>query len=193
MKKCTKCQQLLPPSSFSSYQSASRGIRTRSACRPCELQRGREYNNSHRESKRAGYRRIRAKKYLAGGDILLRYIFTNRMSDLRRSTRILNLPPISINADYLLNIFHQQKGLCFYTGRPMLYGYRKGKQLPNSLSVDRVDPQKGYVIGNIVLCINDANTSKGARNLLEFIDYVTILYNNIPNWLNGVASNNTST
>lgn len=52
-----------------------------------------------------------------------------------------------------------QKGLCYYTGLPMTLSNEYHID-PNVMTVDRIDPSKGYIQGNLALCCSLANRMK---------------------------------
>lgn len=58
---------------------------------------------------------------------------------------------------FLLSLFEKQKGMCYYTG--MALRVSKGKSF-DTMSLDRVDPQHGYIKGNVVFCLNCINMLK---------------------------------
>ena len=118
---------------FPTYQSRTRGFRRRSNCKICEAKRWQDYNSTHREYKRVGYRKVKAKKYALGGDVLLKYILGQRLGQFAVATKRLKLPPVNVDAQYLMDIFHQQNGLCYYTGEPMIYGHQLGVKQRNSI------------------------------------------------------------
>lgn len=65
----------------------------------------------------------------------------------------------------LLDIFHKQKGLCFYTNRAL-------KLSPNDedvVSVDRINSDVGYHKDNIVLCTATINMMKRDCSLEKFL------------------------
>ncbi len=72
----------------------------------------------------------------------------------------------SLPDGFIVELFHSQKGRCFYTGVEMVCvigeGYRRHW---NAVSVDRLIPEIGYVVGNVVLCCNRANTVKANVDL----------------------------
>jgi len=58
----------------------------------------------------------------------------------------------------MLEQYAKQKGLCYYTQEPMtLSDYHNDEYFA---TVDRVDPAKGYIEGNIVFCISIINKMK---------------------------------
>lgn len=86
-------------------------------------------------------------------------IFQLRSTEIYRKCRIKKLPCVKkLLGRYLLKLWNESNQICYYTGRKMdLKGYPKN---PNAVTVDRVDPKKGYVEGNIVLCTSIANRMK---------------------------------
>ncbi len=69
-----------------------------------------------------------------------------------------------ISYEDLIAIHQCQAGKCFYTGLPyeLTQYFKDGLRNPLSASVDRVDNTKGYIAGNVVLCVWFANAAKGA-------------------------------
>jgi hypothetical protein len=181
-KTCTKCKTELPMSEFSTYISRSRGLRRRSACKKCEYLRFTNYNSRNREKKRETGRKQREKKYLAGGDILLRYLIHGRLGGYRQTTVSQHLPKMDIDVSYLLELFRSQNGKCYYSGVDLIFGHRKGSQQPDSFSLDRKYPEKGYVKGNVVYCSNLVNTAKGNQTVEEFKDLISKLNNKSGDW-----------
>lgn len=69
-----------------------------------------------------------------------------------------------IDIDYLLSLHSSQHGRCYYTGLPLV-----GAQCdPNTVSIDRIDSTRGYMRGNVVLCIWDANLMKQSLTVERF-------------------------
>lgn len=65
----------------------------------------------------------------------------------------------SLPHGYLLALWQWQGGQCFYTGKAMKMGLGVGKDRLG-VSIDRVDPAQGYIVGNVVLCCSRVNTIK---------------------------------
>lgn len=68
-------------------------------------------------------------------------------------------PGSDLTVDYLLNLWNTQDGKCYYTGKPMLW--KSAGIASESMSLDRLDPDKGYVQGNVVWCCLFVNVMKG--------------------------------
>lgn len=66
---------------------------------------------------------------------------------------------LSSNITYtdLEELYHTQNGKCYYSNVTLTF---KGKQDPDYLSVDRIDPLKGYTKDNVVLCAIACNFLK---------------------------------
>ena len=89
----------------------------------------------------------------------LRQRLTWAISGARGHTRRLNrtatnkLCPVTINTEYLVKLFRDQRGRCQYTGVPLkINGDFK-------FSVERYDNAVGYVPGNVCLVIVEVNTA----------------------------------
>lgn len=95
------------------------------------------------------------------------YVFYQRAYGIVRSACNKNLPASSVEAlkEHLNGLWESQGGKCFYTDEPMaLTGYPH----PESMTVDRLEPVKGYVVGNVVLCRSLVNRSKQDMSWTEF-------------------------
>lgn len=71
-----------------------------------------------------------------------------------------------ISAEFLLDLWNKQRGLCFYTDIPLTVEAGTGRK-PNSMSVDRLIYNEGYTSGNIVLCADRINTMKQNATIEE--------------------------
>lgn len=163
-KVCTGCRNTLPVSCFRVRGRKSPGgtkdqLYYEPTCLNCEYlkgkryresQKGREWKRSHVESKR--------------GDI--RFHVTSRQSQWKRKTADCDL-----DTPYLLDLFSAQNGRCHYSGVPLLVG-AKGKAEPNSISLDRLVPDKGYRKGNVAWCSYLVNTMKQQMSEEEFYEFL---------------------
>lgn len=63
-----------------------------------------------------------------------------------------------------------QEGCCFYTQEPIFFdGYHDN--LPSAVTVDRLNPNIGYVLGNVVLASAKVNRSKQDMTVSEFREF----------------------
>ncbi len=79
--------------------------------------------------------------------------------------------PFDITVDEMLDAYASQQGKCHYTGRPL--DYKPGS--PDTLSIDRVDSNRGYVKDNVVLCLWTINLMKQDLDLTEFVSMCKII------------------
>ena len=168
--RCVLCKSWKPSKEFRRYSDVryKGGRRRVSYCDPCRLQNSRTYHANHREAARERHDRWRERCLAEGGDKAIRWYFTRQRSGYKRRAQKAGVA-FDLSTDFLLSLFHSQKGRCYYTGEPLEYrSYGKGGPTPNSISVDRLVPSSGYVPGNVVLCLFSANTAKGPRTEEEF-------------------------
>ena len=71
-----------------------------------------------------------------------------------------------LTIEYLLDLYAQQGGRCFYTGLELSPEANHDR----TLSIDRIDSSVGYVKGNVVLCVWDANGMKQDLKQERFIE-----------------------
>ena len=70
----------------------------------------------------------------------------------------------TINSDYLKDLWESQKGLCHYTKIPMVHQVQSDFQC----SIERLDPTKGYIPGNVALaCIEMNNMTQWSLEKVE--------------------------
>lgn len=72
---------------------------------------------------------------------------------------------VSITANFLLEQLEKQKGLCFYSGKPV--SLETGN---NAVSIDRIDPFGDYSPENTVLTTWLVNMMKRQQTQEEFVD-----------------------
>lgn len=86
----------------------------------------------------------------------------------------------SLDIDYLKSLPLK----CFYTNELLTFEVKK----INTISLDRVDNSKGYVVGNVVFCCWYINEMKSDYTLREFLQYCEIVFKNKENILKKVKN-----
>lgn len=76
-------------------------------------------------------------------------------------------------------LWETQKGLCYYTKRPMKLTRDDSR---HSVSLDRLDSTVGYIPGNVVLCCAAVNLMKNDLEMREFKDLITLLSEQLDNF-----------
>ena len=89
-----------------------------------------------------------------------------------------------LTPEYMEELTRTQMGCCYYTGiplRPFKEGNKiKGTKFPLSrrlqqVSIDKLDPKKGYVKGNVVLASQFVNNMKGQCTLNQFKSLISLI------------------
>lgn len=108
-------------------------------------------------------------------------IFSKKLDECKRRSLIRGIVS-DITLEYLINIFDKQKGKCYYSGVDMILksvSYTKRAADHNVMSIDRIDPNRGYTKDNIVLCCNCVNMLKAHHNFKTLEPIIEGLFNNI--------------
>jgi hypothetical protein len=156
-KICFKCKATLDLSSFSKETKRKDGLSPR--CKACK-----KIYNKQTERRRD----IRDEAIRATGGISLRYV-QDRVSLYKSRAKSKNYP-FDLDADYLINLWKNQNGKCYYTNREMNIIHLAFNFW--SPSLDRLDPDKGYVKGNVAWALHGVNCFKQELTLSQFLDFV---------------------
>jgi hypothetical protein len=163
-KVCNKCkiEKEINDFSFRNY-IAPNGLqysRPRSRCKICECNTAHEtwYINPEKRKRKCEQKR---------NDRSLKSHIQNRIASWRKKT-----PSSDLTTEYLLQQCELQNGKCYYTGLPLeiLKIFEWKDNFVNSISLDRLDPNKGYIQGNVVFCLYSVNTMKGKLTEQEFYE-----------------------
>lgn len=87
----------------------------------------------------------------------------------------------NLTPEYLMELYHNQKGMCYYSGIKMEIAIKGTTNNYNTLSVDRIDSTKGYVKENVVLCCDCVNTMKMNLPTNEFVSICRNVVNHFDN------------
>lgn len=109
-------------------------------------------------------------------------LFNQRAKELKAKS-IKNNIVFDLTGEFLEQLFHNQSGLCFYTGEPMVIERGNGTQR-NTASVDRLVPEKGYIKDNVVFCMYVINRVKTDLSLLELCKWMPTWHKKIVDKLN---------
>lgn len=156
-KRCFKCAEWKDLSLFNKNPNTSGGVAK--LCRDC-------YNKHDSVIKAEKNRSYKRKKMFENGDI--DYYIRTRMSGLKSRSKRDNLE-FDLESEFMINLYKQQKGMCYYTGIQMNQEYKsEGFQSWGSPSVDRIDSSKGYVKDNVVWCCFGVNSFKQSFSIEDF-------------------------
>ena len=94
----------------------------------------------------------------------------------------------NLTPEYMVDLTQKQNGCCYYTGIPVRPFSNEliAKGFVNKLSqlsVDKLDPKKGYIKGNVVVCSMFINKMKEQSDLGQFKSIISLISNRlmIPN------------
>lgn len=76
--------------------------------------------------------------------------------------------------DLTLNYLETFPQVCFYSGNDLTFE----SHCPNTISLDRIDSNKGYVIGNVVFCCSIVNYMKQRYSSIDFVDMCEKVFKN---------------
>lgn len=155
-KKCYKCKKIKKVEEFSKNRSNFDGYQK--CCKICF---------SNYSSVKSGYKK---KSKLLKTDLSL--YLRNKTSFFERKSKKKNID-FNLEKDYLFKLYNLQNGKCYYTGLDIFHN--SGCHQHDSISVERLDPNKGYIKDNVVLCLFSINSFKGMMNEVEFKEYLSII------------------
>lgn len=168
---CKTCKQELPLTSFYYWfkpELEKRWRRRSENCKECELDV---------QKSPAGKKRARDRKQKLGvqkGDKGLEWYLRKKTSDCKKRAKQANLP-FDMGYQRLIDLYNKQQGLCYYTDTQMEWNHGRGLALPNSLSIDKLNPELGYTMDNIVMCCHIVNMAKNNRTEQEFYDFCSLI------------------
>jgi hypothetical protein len=76
-------------------------------------------------------------------------------------------------------VLRNQRGLCALSGITLTFTKGKG-HIPTNASIDRIDPAKGYIRGNVQLVACQVNTMKSNLSLPELVRWCQLIINCCP-------------
>ena len=101
-----------------------------------------EANNSYYHNNKERIQKNRSEKYVGDMDYRIKHIMRNAKQRSRKKGLEFNL-----TYNYLKNLLLSQDCKCALTRVPLILGTRDNKE--QSLSLDRIDPNEGYIEGNV--------------------------------------------
>lgn len=81
----------------------------------------------------------------------------------------------TLTIEYLQNMFENQKGLCAISGVPIELVWKNNVKKINQVSIDRLDNNLGYVIGNVHLVALGINYLRNTFDLDDTKQFIEML------------------
>jgi hypothetical protein len=107
-----------------------------------------------------------------------KFLLRARAAGIRRDCKSRKGGSIEVSPDLgniLCELWETQIGKCFYTDLPMLLGAGLYVKDPAFCTVDRIDSDRGYIAGNVVLCRASVNRCKGNMPPKVWFDLCTMI------------------
>lgn len=173
-KQCTMCPEVKAIDQFyyKTYTSKTTGEkyrRYRPECIECSKKHTTNYIDHNYDMV---YAKKKANRVEHKNDI--KFHVQEKISTWRKASCV----PSDLTVDYLVDLYNKQNGCCYYSREKMVFGWVDGKVHHNSLSLDKLDPSKGYVQGNVVWCSYLTNTMKRDLTEAEFYDLLSKILGN---------------
>lgn len=184
-KYCYKCQNRKELNYFFKDPTVFGGFSK--LCKECHAEKKGSINFSYkpvnrRDSSKPSFKR----KYLSKDNTTstklngIEKFFHLRQCSLKNRHKAKLMDPYNLPDGYLYNQYKLQDGKCYYTGYKFDYTQPRS---PFSISVDKLIPNKGYTVGNIVLCTQSMNTMKLNMSISEFIDHLKSIKDGLNNFI----------
>lgn len=169
-KKCKDCGKSPNETVFGKHKyTTKQGIihTERSVCKSCESARAKQYRQDNSDRIAETKERYHEKHH---GTI--KHHVQEKIATWRKASCI----PSDLTVEYLIDLYEKQDGRCYYTDEIMVFGWVNGKVHHNSLSLDKLDPAKGYTQDNVVWCTYLVNTMKQNMTDVQFYEAINKIY-----------------
>lgn len=173
-KHCIQCDTTKPVESFTkanrtgSYKEQTSGYH--SYCKACNAARAKELRKAYGTN----YRGSGKLKNVPVEDRYLMSAIRARLTDAKARCRKFNKTAPEVSDTYLYKLFLDQERKCALTATPLLVE----KQSPLCLSLDQIDPSKGYVEGNVQWLAWAVNRAKGDLSTDDFLNMCSAVLSN---------------
>ncbi|MBE0563691.1 MAG: hypothetical protein IH622_23130 [Ochrobactrum anthropi] len=183
-KTCRRCNTSKPISCFALMKgknSFKNKEQHHSYCKDCNNNYAREFRK-----KNPGYQGTGRIKSIPEEDRLLMSAIRQRITDAKARCKKLKRDNPNVSDEYLYHLFLSQERKCALTGVPLSLE----KDHPHSLSLDQIDPGKGYVEGNVQWLSWYVNRAKGEMLTDVFVDMCEVVLNHrkVQRLSNGMAA-----
>lgn len=183
LKLCTECNVTKPITEFSvarrkskqvlkngstfkrSLNSSTPEITYNTYCKTCCSLRAKEFRRKYKETTgNSDYRGSGLNTQYSKEDRPLMSAIRRRLTQAKCNAKRTGVV-IDLTERYLYEIFKKQQGKCALSGVPMLLDGNTNLRL----SLDKIIPENGYVVGNVQWTIFAANRAKGDLTNKDFI------------------------
>ena len=106
-------------------------------------------------------------------------LFSKAIANAKKRSKEKSLV-FEIDINYIKELYSKQSGKCFYSKLPLNIVKNQGSGLHDSfkMTLDRLDPEKGYVKGNVVWCAYCINSFKLNMSKDKIVEVCKAIINN---------------
>lgn len=184
-KTCKACGKTKPIEQFALQSSADTGKnfvkqnKYKAQCKDCVAAYAREWRKKNKNYKSTG----KINQYPEEDRLLLSAI-SKRLTELKQRIKKFNKTPTDLDRDYLYQLYKKQDGKCPYSG----LGLSLDPATHKTLSLDQIEPNKGYIRGNVQWVAWAINRAKGDMSEAMFIDMCRVVTAKCNDYPKGVRS-----
>lgn len=171
-KLCKSCNEVKSLDEFTQSNGSFKYVKsqtTHSYCKVCNAARAKKWRDENPNYKGTG--RILS---IPKEDRLLMSAIRQRLSDARGRCKKLKKSPPDLTDMYLYDLFNKQNRMCAILNVPLAI---ETKNLL-TLSLDQIDPELGYVEGNVQWLSWCVNRAKGELSLEDFYEMCELALDN---------------
>lgn len=161
VKKCHRCGNTYPLTLDYFHKNKSKKDGFQSYCKTCNIEY--YYKYSKNEENRERIVRLSKKhneRMYSSIESLLHKRFSGAKNRAKRKHMDFDIPQ-----EYLYELWDNQDGKCYYSGLSMTFDAND----LYTVSIDRIDSSKGYIIGNVALACWVINNMKASLTIEEFV------------------------
>lgn len=171
-KQCNTCNQIKTLEEFGvnaknkNNFKASEIPKYKGSCKTCLAKKAKEYRDKNPNLWKK-YRDKNASKnnFFTHEEAYLVSAIRTRIQAAKQNSKRNPEREFNITDQYMYELWKSQNGKCKLSGRSL----EIARKVPNSLSIDKIDPSKGYVEGNVqwvTIQVNRAKSDLAAEDLL---------------------------
>lgn len=181
LKKCSICEEILPLSEYYIRKDRNQPISRCKKCNALISEKSRDKLSRQEKQRRYKKRGEWYSKQAREGN--LKVILQHKLNSYKGNAKQKKVP-FNLTVDYLIELFKKQEGKCYYTGISLEITSGKGNNKrtlitnPNQFSLDRLNPNEGYIKGNVVWCTYLLNTCKNMLTENDFYEICRIVLKN---------------
>ena len=154
---CSGCNKTLPLTTENFYKRSSSDTGFQNRCKSCLKKDPSRYDRLIKKDD-------------------LDYYLKDRFFGAKNRAKAKNIS-FNLTLDYLKELWNIQEGKCAISKVEMSHTILEGK-LDINASIDKIDPSKGYTIGNIQFVCNRVNMMKSDMSIDNLIYFCKLIINN---------------